>query len=187
MLAYTRNSRYPSGLVITIGAVAFVLLGVAAIVLLPRSLLDAWAPGLSAQERGPLLGPISQVVLFGFGGLIAVVGVGLSLARHGQELEAADRDRGRADLQRQTALLDREKEDSRRGEAKSQVRIDANRTLRGRFVTAVELLSASDSATKRTAGMYALVALADDWQAFGSREEVQVCIDVLCGYLRAPL
>lgn len=49
-----------------------------------------------------------------------------------------------------------------------------------RFAKAVELLG-SDKAAVRLAGVYAIGALADDWR--GGR---QMCIDVLCAYLRMP-
>jgi hypothetical protein len=38
-----------------------------------------------------------------------------------------------------------------------------------------------DQASVRLAGVYAMAALADEWE-----EQRQQCIDVLCGYLRLP-
>jgi hypothetical protein len=46
-----------------------------------------------------------------------------------------------------------------------------------RLTAAAELLGNSAAAT-RLAGVYALAGLADEW-----REQQQVCIDVLCGYM----
>lgn len=57
--------------------------------------------------------------------------------------------------------------------------------LRGRYTTAAEQL-AHDSAAIRLAGVYAIVALADDWHLHGSDDERQVCIDLLLAYLRTP-
>lgn len=49
-----------------------------------------------------------------------------------------------------------------------------------RFGTAAEQL-AHASAAVRMAGVYAMAGLADDWA-----DKRQVCVDVLCGYLRMP-
>lgn len=58
-------------------------------------------------------------------------------------------------------------------------RADANQ-LADRYTTAAEQLG-HEQAAVRLAGVYALARLADDWQ-----EQRQVCIDVLCAYLRMP-
>ncbi|MEU9214826.1 pentapeptide repeat-containing protein [Streptomyces sp. NPDC048415] len=58
-------------------------------------------------------------------------------------------------------------------------RADASQ-LADRYTTAAEQLG-HDQAAVRLAGVYALVRLADDWA-----EQRQVCIDVLCAYLRMP-
>lgn len=164
---------YPRPLVIWLLVLAFVIGGGLLVWLVPEPLLQNWLPKASAAERGKLLGTAAQIVLFGLGGMIAVVGVALSLSRHRQEMQAA--------------ALDREKEQRRRDELASQRRLDAERELRERFVTAVELISASSSPTKRKAAFYALAALADDWDVLDRSDEVQVCVDVICGYLRTPL
>lgn len=57
--------------------------------------------------------------------------------------------------------------------------------LRARFTTAVEQLAHS-SATVRIAGVYSLAAVADQWLDRGDRDQAQVAVDVLCGYLRLP-
>ncbi|MDO5053400.1 MAG: resistance to Congo red protein, partial [Pseudoclavibacter sp.] len=68
--------------------------------------------------------------------------------------------------------------------------------LRDRFRSAGEQLG-HDSLAIRIAGAYALSALADDWlqrsishpnaeARTSARREVQVCIDLLCAYLRTP-
>jgi uncharacterized protein YjbI with pentapeptide repeats len=54
------------------------------------------------------------------------------------------------------------------------------RTLNERFATAAEQLG-SDKPAVRLAGVYAMAGLADDWE-----ENRQVCVDVLCAYLRMP-
>ncbi|WP_406390177.1 pentapeptide repeat-containing protein [Streptomyces sp. NBC_00882] len=58
-------------------------------------------------------------------------------------------------------------------------RADANQ-FADRYTTAAGQLG-HDKAAVRLAGVYALARLADDWE-----EQRQVCIDVLCAYLRMP-
>ncbi|MFI8308054.1 pentapeptide repeat-containing protein [Streptomyces sp. NPDC085927] len=58
-------------------------------------------------------------------------------------------------------------------------RADASQ-LAHRYTTAAEQLG-HEQAAVRLAGVYALARLADDWE-----EQRQVCIDVLCAYLRMP-
>ncbi|MGC5224726.1 hypothetical protein ACPW96_19345 [Micromonospora sp. DT81.3] len=174
-----RRRPWGSPLVIVGFAVLYIVVGGLLLWRVPEPLLQNWLPGSTVEERGKLLGTAAQIVLFGLGGVIAIVGVSLSLSRHRQELEANERDDQRhAD--------DREKEAIRRSEVQLQRRVDAERELRTRFVTAVDLLSAQEP-IKRIAAIYALAALADDWDAHGRPDEVQVCIDVICGYLRSPL
>ena len=59
------------------------------------------------------------------------------------------------------------------------------RELRTRFGDAAEQLAHSSPAV-RIAGVYAMTALAADWHSEKELAEVQVCVDVLCGYLRLP-
>lgn len=171
--------RYPRGSTILIGVILFVVVGGAALIFVPAALLNNWVPGLTAAEQGRLLGNAAQIVLFALGGIIAVAGVGLSLARHGEQLKAAARDTAREEFERT-------KESVRQAEYAAAATADAERTLRERFVVVVEMLRVGDSATTRIAGLYALAHLADDWIARGNSREAQVCIDVICSYLRAP-
>lgn len=60
---------------------------------------------------------------------------------------------------------------------------DIVRDLRARFTTAAEQL-AHDTTTIQTAGAYALASLADDWLTRDNSQEAQVCVNVLCTYLR---
>ncbi|GAB86845.1 hypothetical protein QBL07_024255 (plasmid) [Gordonia rubripertincta] len=58
------------------------------------------------------------------------------------------------------------------------------RTLRERYTAAVEQL-ANDSTTISQAGVYAIAALADDWLSITQTADAQVCINLLCAYLRS--
>ncbi len=60
----------------------------------------------------------------------------------------------------------------------------AEERLRERYTGCTDQLG-HESSTIRLAGVYALASLADDWHGFGSDIERQVCIDLLCAYLRA--
>ena len=62
------------------------------------------------------------------------------------------------------------------------------RDLQSRFTNSATQL-ANDAATIRLAGVYSLASLADDWytatgSTLASERDRQVCIDVLCAYLR---
>lgn len=181
-----RLSPNARGWIIVVGVIVYVVIGGLLLLFMPDQLLSHWFPDLEDRERAAFLGSAAQVVLFGLGGVIAVVGVGLSLARHAEELLAAEVDRKRAALQSQVHGFEREKEDRRRAEIREQRDIEIERELRGRFVSAVELMASSDT-MKRTAGLYSSAALADDWQAFRRNEDAQACIDVICYLLRSPL
>jgi hypothetical protein len=55
------------------------------------------------------------------------------------------------------------------------------RTLNERFDTVAGQLGTDKPPAVRLAGVYAMAALADDWQ-----DHRQMCVDVLCAYLRIP-
>jgi uncharacterized protein YjbI with pentapeptide repeats len=55
------------------------------------------------------------------------------------------------------------------------------RTLNERFATAADRLGSDKPPAVQLAGVYAMAGLADDWP-----ENRQICVDVLCAYLRMP-
>ncbi|WP_353713525.1 pentapeptide repeat-containing protein [Arthrobacter sp. K5] len=65
--------------------------------------------------------------------------------------------------------------------------------LNDRFVTAVEQLGNKEQDPVKLGGVYSLMALAEDWVAFGeqsnlrerARKQAQVCVDVLCSYVKS--
>lgn len=70
--------------------------------------------------------------------------------------------------------------------SQSEFQHESTRALRDRYTAAAEQLG-SDSFALRLAGVYALSALADDWAAVNNTSERQVCVDLLCAYLRTPV
>ncbi|MEV0338917.1 pentapeptide repeat-containing protein [Nocardia sp. NPDC050713] len=58
--------------------------------------------------------------------------------------------------------------------------------LRDRYTSIAGQL-ADNSPAVRMAGVYALVALSDDWHAFGNDQERRVCVDLLRAYIRVPM
>ncbi|WP_146084803.1 MULTISPECIES: hypothetical protein [unclassified Rathayibacter] len=163
---------------VAIGVAAYVVMGVPLVLYAPAALLNNWVPGLTPEDQGKLLGTAGNLVLLSLGGVIAVVTVGLSLSRHRQELDAAERDR-------QRLSDDQNRERARLTEVDDQRHIETERLLRQRFITTAQLLSET-APVNRQAALYALGSLADDWNAIGKPDEVQVCIELLTGYLRAP-
>lgn len=181
---------FPRGWKLWVPAIGFIGLGIILLAVVPEALLQNWIPDATVEERGRLLGSAAQIVLFGLGGVIAVIGVALSLARHGQSLSDADEFRERESVRRAEFVdqitFERDRETARIREFEVQRQTELERDLRARFLAAVELLSA-EAPSKRTAALYALAALGDDWLAFGKPKELQVCIDVMCGYLRSAV
>lgn len=148
----------------------FVGLG-SAVWLLPE-LLVGWSlrpssPGgkngidvLNGVERTDAVTTARLGVLFAAGGLIAIISLVITWLRHRIDREKQD--------------LDREKQD-----------LDRDSDLRGRYAQASEQLGHGRPAV-RLAGVYAMAALADDWQSIGNIKQQKVCVDVLCAYLRMP-
>lgn len=75
--------------------------------------------------------------------------------------------------------------DHDRGIASTEQRHETTKELNSRFTTASGQLGNQTSAAIRQAGAYALAALANDWDQQEDAAQKQVCIDVLCGYLRS--
>ena len=163
---------------ITIGVLIYLVIAFFTVLYAPAALLNNWITGNDTAEKAKVIAAAGNLVLLALGGVIAVVTVGLSMSRHRQEREAAERDR-------QRLIDDQARERARQREVDAQRRIDTERALRERFVTTVKLLS-DPAPVNRQAALFALGALADDWDAFGKPDEVQVCIEVLTAYLRAP-
>ncbi|MFF0814570.1 hypothetical protein ACFYVR_05355 [Rhodococcus sp. NPDC003318] len=135
------------------------------------------------------LQPAQGTVLGGVGVLAAalVAYYGVHRTRISNEKIAADqlrqaRDQLAAENRKLQGTLDRQQQ------ALDQThRRETVRDLRARFTSAAAQL-ADPSGTVRLAGVYAMASLADDWHNSDTPNdrERQVCIDVLCGYLRLP-
>lgn len=167
--------------VIIPAALIFLAAGIWLLIEVPAMLVEVWLPNNpTAKDTGATLLAATQSILFALGGFIAVIGVVLSLFRHGQDLRAATL----AQLEYAHAI---DKELIRIEEAEESLRINQERALRARFADIADLLTDSQSAVKQIAGIYALAGLANDWATFGKPAERQVCIDVLCAFLRTPV
>ncbi|OZD18323.1 pentapeptide repeat-containing protein [Rhodococcus sp. 06-156-3C] len=79
------------------------------------------------------------------------------------------------------ALIAYRKQDSTEGTLANE----RTSALHDRYTTAAEQLGNNESPAIRLAGVYALASLADDWFAQKAEGQRQVCIDLLCAYLRA--
>lgn len=193
-------SRMLPGWLIATVAVLIVIGGAVAIWLVPPILEALWSSAAptqsptstSAAPAGSAVTLVAaQTVLFAIGGAIAILGFALSFARHQDERRAAEFDRLK-EITRIAEVAQRrtdskEAERVRRKEAEERQEAELRRDLRARFSSAVGLLAADTSATKRLSGIHALAALADDWLALAESKEARTCVEVLCAYLRAPL
>ncbi|UJH71825.1 hypothetical protein [Ornithinimicrobium sp. INDO-MA30-4] len=145
--------------------------------LLVGTLLGLWLGGLLDGGMGPAVAAVTVQAGIGVGA-VAVATVGLRRQRSTEEALKTEKKRIKNEQKK-----DREKADLDRGNAERE-RV---RGLRDRFTTAAGQLG-DESAAIRLAGVYAMSALADDWltQDEPAEAEAQVCVDVLCAYLRTP-
>ena len=71
--------------------------------------------------------------------------------------------------------------DEQRAQLERTLNEQSIQTLNERFATAAGQLGGDKPPEVRLAGVYAMAVLADDW-----KDNRQVCVDVLCGFLRMP-
>lgn len=131
--------------------------------------------------------PGQGTVLGGFG---VLVGAGLAFytghaSRTSRErIERANSARAERELEQQQLHFDgQQRADA--AERAADRRAAATRDLRGRFTVAAAQL-ADPSPAIRLAGVYSLIALADDWSEHGRIADRNVCIELLLAYLRSP-
>lgn len=177
---------YPPGWFFFLLALLFIVVGAGAIIRLPEFLLSSWLPELEPELRNESIGVATQTVLWGLGGIIAVIGVALSLARHGQELRSAAVQKDLAASQMATYVLERKKEATRSQEASLTTDFESRRELNARFERSVHLLSSTEYVA-RQAGLYSIAAVVDEWRLkWDDHAAAQVAIDVLCSVVRQP-
>lgn len=152
--------------VVIAAAIFFVLAAGAAMIYVPAWLLDTdqSAQYLKRAARATALASTRQAVLFGLGGIIAVVGVVLSLHRHAIDKFAAHQ-----------TELDFEERQARAAEDYA-LREDENRT--SRYTAAIAQL-ADTAEDVQLGGVYALSRLARD-----SKSDAVVVFQVLTASLR---
>ena len=112
-------------------------------------------------------------------GVAALGAAGITL-HNGTKQRESERARADDELEIERRKLETTWADSDRAHEASVVR-----DLRARFTTATEQL-ANPNMTTQQAGAYALGSLADDWLSLPNPnvQEAQVCVDILCTYLR---
>lgn len=169
-----------------------------------QMLTELFGPAPEALVNDPL--EVTRFALFVLGGALAVFGLGLTAWRHQLERERLADERQRETTRQKEVAEDRkerhdqevrrldelreDREEVRERDSAARTAREADRRdareaeLRARYVSILELLQDGDSVT-RTAGVYALGALADDWARLGSTAERQVCIDLLLDYIRS--
>lgn len=144
-------------------AAALIIVALLALWFSPAVLLEHWAGAseLEGTDRAQATLQIAQIVAVAIGGMIAIIGVAISVSRHHEEVASSRRDQER-------------------------LRAEREQDLRSRYVSAVELLADSNRPVKQMAGLHALGSLADDWQDASREDELQMCIDTICDFLRQP-
>lgn len=131
--------------------------------------------------------PGQGTVLGGFG---VLVGAGLAFytghaSRTSREcIERDNAARAERELEQQQRHFD-EQQHIDAVERAADRRAAITRDLRGRFTVAAAQL-ADPSPAIRLAGVYSLIALADDWAEHDRIADRNVCIELLMSYLRAP-
>jgi hypothetical protein len=111
-----------------------------------------------------------------------------STDQHQHERSQHQLERSQHQLERGQHQLERAQHQLERGQHQlsAQLHDDSSTAdLRACFATAAGQLGHA-SAAVRLAGVYAMAALADDWHTANDDIQMQVCIDVLCAYLRLP-
>ncbi len=174
------------GFLVLLGIGATVLVGVSA------GLVFAWLiAGVAVWQKGFYLSggqwfdvtrnAVAVVGLFGIGGAAVVT------YRRQRTSEDTQRTQAAAQQTAADALVvsnsQYELESKRHDLELANRKDDAITRLRGRYTAAAEQLGHS-SPVVRIAGVQALAALADDWHLADVDAQRQVCIDVLCAYLR---
>ncbi|CAG7642214.1 pentapeptide repeat-containing protein [Rhodococcus opacus] len=128
------------------------------------------APGESAWslESSELL-DVSRSTAFGLGAIGAIAALLVGYRR-----QKSTEDAHQHEVTTTAANLDLERKKQKAEQISN---------LHDRYAKAVEQL-ASDNPTIRLGGVYVLSALANDWLAVQDYRQQQVCVDMLCAYLR---
>lgn len=111
-------------------------------------------------------------------GIAALGAAGIALY-NGDQQRQVESEQARKELEHAQAQLE-----DRRATAEREHKAGIVRDLHSRFTTATNQLAHDTSMTIQQSGAYALGALADDWLALGKEQDAQVCVSILCTYLR---
>ena len=165
----SRNKRSRIGLFAG-GALLGVLAGLA---LGPLGFLD-WMGEWSFSDLEMSVAATPLATILSASGVIVAAGIAFY---NGEKNRHEEKERHKQEKEHQEEAAKRETE----------------RSLRDRFFKITETLSEGTEYVKREAGVYALIALADDWAAFhgddpdAAQREQQTCLNVITGQLRDPL
>lgn len=151
------------------GFLASVVLG-AALAYAQAELLTAPGEAVGSLTSEQLV-DIARSTTFGLGALGAVA-VLIVTYRKQKSAEA-------------TLVQDRQKHDDDLAHERKKQDASEIAALHERYTRAVEQLAEEKKPAIRLGGVHAIAALGDDWHARGDHRQLQVCVDLLCSYLRS--
>lgn len=165
-----RKGEEASLLLLVLGGVlASVVLG-AALAYAQAELLTAPGDAVGSLTSEQLV-DIARSTTFGLGALGAVA-VLIVTYRKQKSAEA-------------TLVQDRQKHDDDIEHERKKQDASEIAALHERYTRAVEQLAEEKKPAIRLGGVHAIAALGDDWHARGDHRQLQVCVDLLCSYLRS--
>ena len=144
------------------------------------------SPSTASTDSGRLTNPQVIAAIIGLVGVFVVQLFNLSAINKSREASKRQFDEARTEAEETREESRRQFQESR---AAQEVQFSAEqasqriRLLTDRFGKAAEQIGHMEPAV-RLAGVYAMAALADEWQ--DREQQRQQCVDVLCGYMRLP-
>ena len=146
-------------------------------------LLTLDGESVSSVESPELL-DITRSTAFSLGaiGAIAALLVGYRRQKSTEDAHQQELDKHAHEVQKHTDEVDAAQKNL--ALERDKQRAEQISKLHDRYAKAVEQL-ADDKVTIRLGGVHVLAALAEDWRARDNYRQQQVCVDMLCSYLRS--
>lgn len=159
------------------------LIVAASLIYWQAELLTLDGESVSSVESAELL-DITRSTAFSLGaiGAIAALLVGYRRQKSTEDTYQQELEKHAHEVQKHADEVDAANENLKLEREKQ--RAEQISKLHDRYAKAVEQL-ADDKVTIRLGGVHVLAALADDWATRGNRRQQQVCVDMLCSYLRS--